>query len=312
MSQSRKTISSSVHRTLNIIGDRWSQMIIEQTFRGAARFEEFRARTGASRNTLTSRLAALVENGVLEKRAHRDGAAHLAYVLTPRGRDLYDAVLLMWSWGIRWDAVSPTGPTALVHSTCGKRMLPLAVCRHCRSDISLHSCSHRPGPGAGFDTMDVARLHRRRQVGEASDRGPPDVMDMVGDRWTGLVVSMQYFGVHRFDDIQKTLEIGTSILADRLRALVHAGVLERRLYQISPPRYEYWLTHKGRDLYPHALTLLLWGDTWLADDSGPPLIVTHKQCGKPVKADVVCSACRERLTPESVVERPARSQAPAR
>ncbi|TAJ70155.1 MAG: transcriptional regulator [Phenylobacterium sp.] len=305
MARTRKIIKNSVHRALNAIGDRWSQLILEEAFRGTTRFEDFRARTGAPRNTLSNRLRGLVANGILERRAHREGAARQAYHLTEMGKGLFDSVLLAWSWGIRWDEVSPHGPAGLAHAGCGRSMLPQMVCEHCGGDISLHSCSHHPGPGAGVEEIQVTRLHRRRQPGGADETVRPtsDVVDMTGDRWTGMVISTQYFGVHRFDDIQAMLDIATNILTDRLRALVANGVFERRLYELSPPRYEYWLTRKGKDLYPHALALLLWADRWLADASGPPVEVTHNACGKPILAQVICSGCRAPLTPDNVAER---------
>ncbi|WP_309645422.1 helix-turn-helix domain-containing protein [Phenylobacterium sp.] len=311
MARTRKILRSSVNRALNAIGDRWSQLILEEAFRGATRFEDFRARTGAPRNTLSNRLRSLVANGIFEQRAHREGATRQAYHLTEMGRGLFDSVLIAWCWGIRWDEVSPNGPAGLVHSVCGRSMLPQMVCDHCGGDISLHSCSHRPGPGAGFEEMEVTRLHRRRQPGggEEAARPPSDVVDMTGDRWTGMVISTQYFGIHRFDDIQANLDIATNILTDRLRALVANGVFERRLYEMSPPRYEYWLTKKGKDLYPHALALLLWADHWLADASGPPVEVIHNACGKLVEASVVCSECKVPLEPQTVAERRPRERA---
>ncbi|MEO8115191.1 MAG: helix-turn-helix domain-containing protein [Phenylobacterium sp.] len=313
MARTRTIIKSSVHRALNAIGDRWSQLIIQEAFRGAARFEEFRARTQAPRNTLSNRLRGLVANGILEQRAHREGAARQSYHLTPMGLGLFDSVLAAWCWGIRWDATAPNGPAGLVHTGCGKSMLPQLVCRHCGGEISLHACRHQPGPGAGVEELAVARLHRRRQpaVEDATAARPTDVVDMTGDRWTGLVISTQYFGIHRFDDIQAALDIASNILTDRLRALVANGIFERRLYEMSPPRYEYWLTKKGKDLYPHALALLLWADQWLADKAGPPVIVTHNACGRPVTGEVICGECRAPLTPETVAARRPRERAKA-
>ena len=304
MARTRKIIKNSVHRALNAIGDRWSQLIIEEAFCGATRFEDFRARTGAPRNTLSNRLRGLVASGILEQRAHREGATRQAYHLTPMGLELFDSVLIAWCWGIRWDAIAPNGPAGLTHTVCGKSMLPQMICAHCGGDITLHACRHHPGPGAGFENLEVARLHRRRQSGgDDATRAPSDVVDMTGDRWTGLVISTQYFGLHRFDDVQAALDIASNILTDRLRALVANGVFERRLYEMSPPRYEYWLTKKGKDLYPHALALMLWADKWLADSQGAPVVVTHNQCGTEVAAHVVCSECRLPLEPETVVER---------
>lgn len=306
MASKKKYAKSSVYKALNAIGDRWSQLIIQSALRGTTRFADFRVQTGAARNTLSLRLRALVANKVLERVAEREGAARQTYHLTPMGEDLFDSVLLAWSWGIRWDAMSPNGPAALVHADCGNAMLPVMVCGHCDGEISLHQCRGRPGPGAGFEKAPLPRLNRRRNPmgDEAGARLLLDATDMTADRWTAMVISAQYFGVHRFDQIHAMFPISTNILTDRLNALVAAGVFERRLYELSPPRYEYWLTRKGKDLYTHALALLMWGDKWLLAGEKPPLIVTHVPCGNDIAvARVVCSACRGKLTLGTVVER---------
>lgn len=309
MPRTQTIVKNSVHRALNTIGDRWSQLIIHEAFRGAARYEEFRVRTGAPRNTLSNRLRGLVANGILEQRALREGATRQSYHLTPMGLDLFDSVLIAWGWGIRWNAAAADGPAGLIHTECGRPTLPMMVCRHCGGEISLRTCSHQPGPGAGLEEVEIARLHRRRQPGgEDAARSTPDVTDMTGDRWTGLVISTQYFGVHRFDDIQAMLGIATNILTDRLRVLVDAGVFERRQYETSPPRHEYWLTQSGKDLFPHALALMTWADKWLLAGEPPPVIVTHKPCGHPIDSAVICIECRHPLTPETVREPPAKDR----
>jgi len=85
-------------------------------------------------------------------------------------------------------------------------------------------------------------------------------------------------------------------LAARLRTLVGAGILERRPYSEHPARFEYYLTAAGRDLYPVIVTLMRWGDQYLAGDDGPPLIVQH-HCGHQLTAQVICEACGEPLSP---------------
>lgn len=114
-----------------------------------------------------------------------------------------------------------------------------------------------------------------------------------------MVIATQYFGIHRFDDIQNYLGIATNILADRLRALEVAGVLERRAYELVPPRYEYWLTKKGIDTYPHSLSLMFWGDRWLASE-GAPVHVIHNACGHRLGAVVVCGECNQPLKVDTV------------
>ena len=89
------------------------------------------------------------------------------------------------------------------------------------------------------------------------------ITDILGDRWTPLVLCAAFLGLRRFDEIQSGLEIATNILTHRLNYLVDHRILERRQYSERPPRYEYRLTQKGRDLFPHALMLMQWGDRWL-------------------------------------------------
>lgn len=299
MSQRQKLPKNSVHRALNALGDRWGLLIVQEAFLGISQFRDFHAKSGMSRSTLASRLRGLVRHGILEQRVRGTGKSRKDYHLTSRGRDLFGSVVLAWGWGVKWGVTNRNMPTTLVHTGCGKPMIPVMICRHCSGHVTLTSCTYGDGPGAGFERVSVQRLHRRRY---SSSRGQSaDVVDITGDRWTALIIATQYFGLHRFDDIQSYLGIATNILTDRLRALESDGILERRLYEIVPPRYEYWLTKKGVDTYPHSLSLMFWGDRWLIDGKeGVPVLVKHKPCGKRLGAESVCGECREPLTPDNV------------
>ncbi|MGH8286793.1 MAG: winged helix-turn-helix transcriptional regulator, partial [Steroidobacteraceae bacterium] len=94
--------TSPVTRTLGIIGDRWTLLILRDAFQGAHRFEEFRALSGAARSTLTSRLAGLVENGLLVKVRYSRQPARFEYRLTERGLDLFGTTLVTWRWEHTW------------------------------------------------------------------------------------------------------------------------------------------------------------------------------------------------------------------
>src|ERR1700761_2895834 len=98
-------------------------------------------------------------------------------------------------------------------------------------------------------------------------------LEIVGDRWSLLVVREVHFGNHRFSEIARHTGAPRDRLAARLKALVAAGVLEQRPYQDSPPRLGYYLTAAGRDLVPVLQALLQWGDTWAVAE--PPLRVRH-------------------------------------
>ncbi len=145
----RKIDIGSVARALNVVGDRWNQLLIQEAFRGASGFEELRGRIGASRSTLSDRLRGLVASGVLEQRPGDNGGARKAYFLSAMGEDLFPWILLVWAWSLRWDLDPDGNPAALLHTDCGKAMLPVMVCRHCGGNVSLTNCSHRPGPAAG-------------------------------------------------------------------------------------------------------------------------------------------------------------------
>jgi DNA-binding HxlR family transcriptional regulator len=124
-------------------------------------------------------------------------------------------------------------------------------------------------------------------------------MEILGERWTFLILREAFYGVRRFSDMQRNLGIARNILSTRLQTLVSAGIFERRLYQEEPERYEYRLTPAGRDLYPSIVTLMRWGDEHLTGELGPPVVLRHK-CGHEADPELVCSHCREELHPHDV------------
>ncbi len=124
-------------------------------------------------------------------------------------------------------------------------------------------------------------------------------LEVVGEWWTLLIVRDAFLGVTRFDDFQKRLGISRNVLNQRLNRLARAGVLERVPYGEHPPRHDYRLTAKGRDLWPVLTTMRQWGDRYAAPD-GPPLEVVHKRCGEISDALLTCSACGERIGPGEV------------
>ncbi|MGH8977749.1 MAG: winged helix-turn-helix transcriptional regulator [Acidimicrobiia bacterium] len=124
-------------------------------------------------------------------------------------------------------------------------------------------------------------------------------LEVVGEWWSLLIVRDAFLGVRRFDDFQARLGISRNILNQRLTTLVDHRVLERVPYQDNPPRFDYRLTEKGRDLW-HVLTAMRqWGDRWAAPD-GAPVRMRHNGCGRVVKAVAVCSHCGEPLDLRSV------------
>ncbi len=123
---------------------------------------------------------------------------------------------------------------------------------------------------------------------------------VVGDRWTMLIIREAFLRTRRFDDFLRNVGASRNVVSARLRKLVEEGVLERRRYEDKPPRYEYRLTTKGKDLYPVLVSLLAWGDRWMADDRGPPLRIVHLDCGTPMRPRIVCDECGEPVDPTRV------------
>jgi DNA-binding HxlR family transcriptional regulator len=120
-------------------------------------------------------------------------------------------------------------------------------------------------------------------------------LSVVGDRWTLLVLRDAFLGVRRFEDF-RAVGLTRHRLADRLKKLVAAGVLERVRYRERPPRFEYRLTEKGRDLYPVIVSLVRWGDRWMAGEAGPPVELIHRGCGHVVTPVLSCPDCAEPVT----------------
>jgi DNA-binding HxlR family transcriptional regulator len=115
-------------------------------------------------------------------------------------------------------------------------------------------------------------------------------LSIVGDPWTLLILRDAFQGVRRFDDWQGRLGVARNVLAARLKTLVDQGVMETRLYCEHPPRKDYVLTKKGRDLLPVILTLKAWGDRYVYAPGSSPLELTH-DCGAELTPELVCQAC---------------------
>jgi DNA-binding HxlR family transcriptional regulator len=136
-------------------------------------------------------------------------------------------------------------------------------------------------------------------------------VDVIGQRWTPLIVRDLFAGMTKFEDIRRDLGIASNILAARLDELERNGVVDRRQYQSAPARHEYVLTDKGRDLYPVIATLLAFGDKWLSLD-GPPALITHTDCGHVTTAKTVCAECGGELNAANAIHSPGPGANPGR
>lgn len=129
-------------------------------------------------------------------------------------------------------------------------------------------------------------------------------LEIVGERWTLLIVRDALLGTTRFEEFLGGLGIARNVLADRLQALVCAGILDRTPYRYRPLRHEYQLTTKGRDLGVVVISLMEWGDRYLAGGGGPPRLAEHLGCGGHVTAELMCHSCGRALPAVEVATRP--------
>jgi DNA-binding HxlR family transcriptional regulator len=128
-------------------------------------------------------------------------------------------------------------------------------------------------------------------------------LELVGERWTLLIIRDAFLGVRRFDDFQRRLGVARNVLQGRLERLTESGILERVRYQERPERFEYRLTEMGMDLWPVVVSLLHWGDKHLSPD-GPAMLIEHRGCGGRVDDRRMCETCGALLGPRDVRPRP--------
>jgi DNA-binding HxlR family transcriptional regulator len=131
-------------------------------------------------------------------------------------------------------------------------------------------------------------------------------LDVVGEKWSLLILRDAVNGVRRFDEFRRHMGMSEAVLSDRLRKLTAAGILTTVPYREpgSRARNEYRLTPKGWDLWPVLIALRQWGQTHAPTPGGPVLDVRHTACGAPVRVVVECAAEHTELTPRDVTARP--------
>jgi len=143
-----------------------------------------------------------------------------------------------------------------------------------------------------------------RQTYDNQNCSVASTLELIGERWTLLIIREALLGVHRFDEMQADLGIARNVLQTRLRRLVENGILEKQRYQERPIRYQYHLTERGLGLWPAIVSLMRWGDTYLPQPAGPPVILEHRGCGGAVDDHLTCLACGQPLGPRTVLARP--------
>jgi DNA-binding HxlR family transcriptional regulator len=125
-------------------------------------------------------------------------------------------------------------------------------------------------------------------------------LELVGEKWTLLILREAFFGVRRYGQFARNLGIPRPTLSGRLRTLLDAGLLERVPYAVDPDRHEYRLTQAGIDLFPSIVTLMRWGDAHLAGPEGAPIVLRHNDCGEICDPYLACRVCGGEIDARSV------------
>jgi DNA-binding HxlR family transcriptional regulator len=298
-------INQAIADGLDVIGDRWTLLILRAAFYGANRFDALQEATGASRSTLTRRLNALIEHEIFYKHPYSTAANRFEYKFTEKGLGLLGPSLLAAKWESDWKTANYVDMSGrLFHRHCNAYMEPKVVCRACKQDLLFEQVAWPQLSQHIESQLDEIRTyntqHRKRvaSVREA-DLGFSNLASLIGDRWTLLVLISAFLGVQRYDAFLTRLNTPPSVLSERLKQLVSNHIFDKVEYQKNPPRYNYILTNKGTALFPFVMTLRQWVAGGLSGENlSSPL--THSNCGEPLVIDIVCNQCEHKPWPADV------------
>jgi len=159
-------MNCSIARSLEVIGEWWTLLIVRDAFLGVTRFDDFRERLGIARNVLASRLDTLVEGGVLERRPYDEPRGRYDYVLTRKGRALWPTMVMLRQWGDEWMTGEGNEPLVLTHEGCGEHVRGVVHCEHCGERMAAADIHMEPGPG-----MTDPDLLPTRRAGDRSSAG---------------------------------------------------------------------------------------------------------------------------------------------
>lgn len=287
----------TVGRTLGVLADTWTLLILQRAFLGVRRYAGWRETLNISDAILTARLRSLTDAGLLRTLPYREGGrARLEYRLTERGLDTWRLLLATWAWERSWVPRDVPLPD-IVHRECGQATDVVLCCAHCGAAVGARDTTVSiSGVVAGRDGL--ARVHPRRTRGRLPN-DPfsllPGAMEIIGDRWGATVLGACLVGVRTFTDFEAHLSISPEVLTDRLRRFVELEILVRT------EEAGYRLTDKGRAAFGIHACLVEWANRWQGGDGAPvDLEIRHRACGHPLRVRLNCAGCGAPFTRTSV------------
>ena len=279
--------TGAVSRTLGVLADTWTLLILQRAFLGVRRYAGWRETLNISDATLTARLRSLTDEGLLRTCPYREGGrARLEYRLTERGLDTWRLLLVTWAWERAWVPREVPLPD-IVHRECGQATDVRVSCAHCGVPVGPRDTSVTiSGPILGGG---LARVHPRRTRGRLPEDPLsflPGAMEIVGDRWGATVLGACLVGVRAFSGFVDLLSISPEVLTDRLRRFAELGIVVRT------GDSGYRLTDKGRAAFVIHACLVDWANTWQRADGVPADVdIVHRACGAPLWVRLACTGC---------------------
>ena len=197
--------------------------------------------------------------------------------------------------GKKWGEQTGKIDITLTHNICGGTADPVPSCGHCDTQLDPREVTWREGPGVGL--MKASYGRRRRATSEQQAPTPlfDDIAEIIGDRWSALIIRSVFTGINRYQDIQNDSAIATNMLSDRLSELCDKNILQK-FFVDGRKRARYRLTPKGRDIYPIIVSLMNWGDKWYPAPEGSPLVLHHDPCNHPLKLALQCQNCGQSVS----------------
>jgi DNA-binding HxlR family transcriptional regulator len=283
---------SSIGRAVQLLGDRWTLLILRDAFlHRRRRFAQWREALGVPDSVLSVRLRDLVEGGVFVRVPYESAPPREEYRLTEAGLDLWRILIAMWAWEKRW-ANRPDVLPSLVHLECRENTSPVLACGGCGEEVGARDVVPEVGPGGSLYLTAPPRF-RRRSSKESEPTDPqllyPETMAILGDRWSGVVLALAYMGVRRFVDFERAAGASPTVISDRLRTLTELEVLRHG------NTAEYRMTEKGLGFFPVLALVIDWAERWLGREEEPALRLAHGACGEHLVPVLRCDRCGEEL-----------------
>jgi DNA-binding HxlR family transcriptional regulator len=147
----------SIARPLSFLGERWALLVLREISLGNQRFDEIQSELGVATNVLSTRLATLVDEGIVKKRPYSGHPGRFEYRLTKKGADLQPILLAFLRWGDKYTAGEAGPPLETVHATCGHVFHMVPTCSHCGEEVEPRDLRPRPGPGANRHQRERAK-----------------------------------------------------------------------------------------------------------------------------------------------------------